>query len=134
MFRRGDAMWKRAAFALAAILASGARAHDEAHAGRVALADWPYCNTLVLAVEDAFSIAEWQDGLWLFAEGDPMVGALDRPGERIVWIENAMGAGEMTIAIEQTSLGWPDAQIVFHDRCAIRGLRHSADMGSRQAS
>ncbi len=121
-------MRKIAAIAYAFLLAAGAQAHDHEHIGSVALADWPYCNVLVFAVDGTFTIAEWQDGLWLYAQGDGVIGPLDSPGSQTLWIDNAVRLGAMTVAIEETHVGWPAAQMAFYDRCAIPGLRHTASL------
>ena len=112
---------------LIALLPFGASAHDgEPSSGEVALADWPYCNTLAIRTSSGFSIAEWQDGLWLYDRGDAVVGALDHTGRHTLWIDNAVRSGEMSVLIDAVGLTWLRAQERFVDTCAIHGWRHSA--------
>ncbi len=68
------------------------------------LADWPYCNTIAIRTALGFSIAEWQDGLWLFDPGDPVVGALGQTGQQTIWINNQLSSGEMTVRLHAVGL------------------------------
>jgi hypothetical protein len=87
--------------------------------GAVALADWPFCNFLVLQTPKGFALAMWKSGIWFFEETDVVHGSLDGIGAHTIHVTGSVMSGEMTVDIEEAGTDLRSAQKAYYKRCKI---------------
>jgi hypothetical protein len=85
--------------------------------GVIALADWPFCDFLVIKTHEGFVLAMWKSGMWFFEEGVAIHGSLDQVGAHTIHETGSIMSGEMTVEIEEVAVDLRQAQKAYYRRC-----------------
>jgi hypothetical protein len=84
--------------------------------GEIVLTDSPFCEFFVVLTDRGFSLLDWRAGMYVFAEGDRVRGALHEKGRQEIEIINL---ARLTAMVEASGVAAEEARKTYYRRCKL---------------